>query len=137
MPRFYKEVTFDFHCRELPDVILPGQSIEFPIIFRPKKPGVYHETLYLLTHPSMCDQSSRGYSIHLTGLCMEPESAECRHIGVVSIYYAYTKTNNNKQKSFHEKLTICYKEWSSSYNFQAVQRTQSISEMTNFVLTIG
>jgi hypothetical protein len=54
--------------------------MEIPIIFRAQKPGYYHETLYLLTHPQLSDQNGKGYAVRLTGICMDPDLQVRIHI---------------------------------------------------------
>lgn len=68
-----KPVSHQFRFRELPCVLLPGQSIEFTIVFRSQEPGYFYENLYLLTHPKLRDAEGRGYSLRLSGICMDPD----------------------------------------------------------------
>lgn len=71
--KVFKSSCHQFRFRELPSVLLPGQSLEFTIVFRSKKPGYFFENLYLLTHPKLRDSEGRGYSLRLSGICMDPE----------------------------------------------------------------
>ncbi|CAL8144241.1 unnamed protein product [Orchesella dallaii] len=71
-----KKDHLEFHFSQLPGVLLPGQTYEFPIIFRSKKPGYFHETLYLLTHPRLNTEDGRYYAVSLTGVCTDIELAE-------------------------------------------------------------
>ncbi|CAG7718728.1 unnamed protein product [Allacma fusca] len=72
-PFFWKDDNFEFHFRELPGVILPGQYIKFPIIFRSHRNGYFYEDLYLLTHPRLSDDNDCVYKLRLTGFCMDPD----------------------------------------------------------------
>jgi len=68
--RFVKEPCYEFHFRELPGVLLPGQTDKLEIIFRPRKPGYYNEKIYLMTHPRLGDAN---FGIQLCGICMDPD----------------------------------------------------------------
>lgn len=66
------------HCQEfifceLPKILLPGQKLQFEIMFRPQRPGFYTETIYLLTHPHLTETA---FSLNLTGICVDPDNIE-------------------------------------------------------------
>lgn len=71
--KVFKSPSMEFRYRKLPAVLLAGQVLEFPIIFRSMTPGYFYETLYLVTHPKLKDAEGRGYSCRLTGICMDPD----------------------------------------------------------------
>lgn len=71
--RVPKKEHLEFHFSELPGIILPGQTLQFPVLFRSKQPGFFYETIYLLTHPRICTETGLLYSLNLTGGCVEGE----------------------------------------------------------------
>ena len=79
-----KSHCFHFHFRELPSVLLPGQTEKFEIIFRPRQPGYFNETLYLMTHPRLGDFT---YGIQLAGVCMDPDvTSDAHKVGFATIF---------------------------------------------------
>ncbi len=89
LKRVSKKTHLEFHFCSLPGVVLPGQTLDFPIIFRSKKPGFFHESLYLLTHPQLkCTRDGRSYAVRLSGVCIDVELAVCNPFHVT-----ITRTN--------------------------------------------
>lgn len=72
LQRLTNPINQEFQFCSLPGVILPGQSVEFPIIFRSKKTGKFYETLHLLTHPRLVTKNGgKNYAVRLTGSCTD------------------------------------------------------------------
>lgn len=107
MLEILKEPSFEFHFQELPGILLPGQMIEFPIIFRPRKAGVFHETIYLLTHPQITTET---YCVRLNGICVNPDiggklqsgSAGASMVIKKIMEQKDTTTENNKKKDVRQ-----------------------------------
>jgi len=59
----------EFIFCELPRTILPGQTVKFEVMFRPRELGMFSETIYLLTYPRL---DAVAYAVRLHGICMDP-----------------------------------------------------------------
>jgi len=71
--KLQKKANLEFHFSELPNIILPGQSMKFRILFRSKTPGYFEQTIYLVTHPKISTSDGKQYAVRLSGICTNVE----------------------------------------------------------------